>query len=95
MGKKRPVSKHTSSCRLIRVEDVAYICNVPKKTVERWVQNNHLDIPFFRLGERTLRFSRDGIYRWISHHAYGDLRFVILEKGKTNKSSIKGGDNEG
>ena len=80
--------------RLLRVEDVAYMCNVPKKTVERWVQQNHLGIPFFRLGERTLRFSEAGIHRWILESAQGDERFIQLSMDEVPKHKEKGQKNE-
>ena len=53
--------------QLLTSLDVSKICSVPKKTIEHWVLTNHKNIPFIRLGDRTVRFNRDSIMAWLKN----------------------------
>ena len=59
------MSKQDSNPQLITTSEVSEICNVPKKTIEHWVLTNHKNIPFIRLGDRTVRFCKSSILSWL------------------------------
>lgn len=47
----------------LTTEDVARLLNVSSKTIQRKVARR--EIPFVRLGPRTVRFDPDKIERWL------------------------------
>jgi len=50
---------------LISTKELSEILQVPRKTIEHWVTHNHKNIPFIRLGDRTVRFNIDSIRKWL------------------------------
>ena len=64
-GNGRPVSdtERASGDRLLTVQELAERLNVD----DRWIYRKADDLPFTRrLGDRTLRFSEQGVQRWLA-----------------------------
>lgn len=50
--------------RLVKAKDVAKMLNVPLTAIYRYVGNN--EIPYYRFGKKTLRFSIAHINQWVN-----------------------------
>lgn len=53
-----------ASARLLTYDDVARLCQVSKRTVQRWVEDGEL-LPM-RLGLQTIRFSEAEVRRFLA-----------------------------
>jgi len=58
-GKKRAQPTATDHDALLTTSQVAELANVSEQTVRRWRYDG--DLPFFRLGYRTVRYQRDDV----------------------------------
>lgn len=58
-GKRTQSTRSTPVDGLLTTAEVAELANVSEQTVRRWRYDG--DLPFFRLGYRTVRFRRDDV----------------------------------
>ncbi len=55
--------------RLLTVDDAAALLQVSADLVRRWVQADQ--VPFIRLGHRTIRFRRSSLEAWLADRERG------------------------
>jgi excisionase family DNA binding protein len=54
---------------LLDAMEAARLLNVPRATVYELVRSRGL--PYVRIGERSLRFTRSGLEEWVAANTYG------------------------
>lgn len=62
-GKRTQSTRSTPVDGLLTTAEVAELANVSEQTVRRWRYDG--DLPFFRLGYRTVRYQRDDVVAMI------------------------------
>jgi len=57
---------------LLDAEEAAQLLRIPRSTLYELVRSRGL--PHVRIGDRGLRFTRDGLEEWVETHTYGQRR---------------------
>ena len=60
---------HPLTQLLLTADEAAELLHVPRSTVYELVRSRGL--PYVRIGERGLRFTRGGLEEWVASHTYG------------------------
>jgi excisionase family DNA binding protein len=60
---------HPLSQPLLDASEAAELLHVPRSTIYELVRSRGL--PHVRIGERGMRFTRNGLEEWVSSHTYG------------------------
>jgi excisionase family DNA binding protein len=59
---------------LLTAAEAARLLHVPRSTLYELVRSRGL--PYVRIGERGLRFTRSGLEEWVANNTYGTRRQI-------------------